>query len=301
MAGEGIKMFEKILVPLDGSELGELVLPYVEEMGRRLNSEIVLLHFCPPDLERFCHEHQVYLQHIAQIVKRRTKGTVKTVALSGRANRIIVDYAVNQDIGLIVGMSRSESDTNRWAIGSTADKVVRETSKPVLIISADVPTIKRGSNILNKVLISLDGSHASEAILPYVKNFMCGISKNAETEVTLLRVLSPSHHVPVGEAVVIVPYTDVELSQLKEQAESYLVGIGRELEQDGIIVHCDAVIRSVSTADQILDFATKKKVNLIAMSTHGRTGISRLFLGTTTDRVLHSVKIPILLIKPTED
>lgn len=294
-------MFEKILVPLDGSELGELVLPYVEEMGRRLDSEIVLLHFCTPDLERLGHEHQVYLQHIAQTVKRRTKGTVKTVALAGRANRIIVDYAVKEDVGLIVGISRSEYDTSKWTIGSTADKVIRETSKPVLIISAEGPTVTRGSNILNKVLVSLDGSRASEAILPYVRNFMKGIRENAETEVTLLRVLTPSHHVPVGEAVVTVPYTDVELSQLKEQAESYLEGIGKELEQDGIIVHCDAVVRSVSTADQILDFATSKNVNLIAMSTHGRTGISRLFLGTTTDRVLHSIKIPILLIKPTED
>ncbi len=280
-------MLKKILVPLDGSELGELVLPYVEEMGRRLDSEIVLLHFCLPDLEQFCHEHQIYLQHISQIVKRHTKSTVKTVALAGRANRIIVDYALNEDVGLIVGLSRSESDTSKWTIGSTADKVIRETSKPVLI--------------LNKVLIPLDGSRASEAILPYVRNFMYGISKDEETEVTLLRVLSPSHHVPVGEAVVIVPYTDVELSQLKEQAESYLVEIGKELEQDGIIVHCDAVTRSNSTADQILDVAKKSKINLIAMSTHGRTGISRLFLGTTTDRVLHSINIPILLIKPTED
>ncbi len=294
-------MLKKILVPLDGSELGELVLPYVEEMGRRLNSEIVLLHFCPPDLERFCHEHQVYLQHISQIVKRHTKGAVKSVALAGRANRIIVDYALNEDIGLIVGLSRSESDTNKWNIGSTADKVIRETSKPVLIINAEAPKMKRGSKILNKVLIPLDGSHASEAILPYVRNFMYGVSKDEETEVTLLRVLSPSHHVPVGEAVVIVPYTDAELSQLKEQAESYLVEIGKELKQDGIIVNCDAVTRSNSTADQILDVAQKRKINLIAMSTHGRTGISRLFLGTTTDRVLHSINIPILLIKPTED
>ncbi len=295
-------MFKKILVPLDGSELGELVLPYAEEMGRRLDSEIVLLHFCTPDLERFYHEHQVYLQHMAQIVKRHTKGTVKTVALAGRANRVIVDYAVKEDVGLIVGISRSESDTSKWAIGSTADKVIRETSKPVLIISAEGPKVKRErNNILNKVLVSLDGSRASEAILPYVRNFMKSIHDNAETEVTLLRVLPPSHHVPVGEAVVTVPYTDVELSQLKEQAESYLEGIGKELEQDGITVHCDAIVRSVSTADQILDFATSKNVNLIAMSTHGRTGISRLFLGTTTDRVLHSVKIPILLIKPIED
>ena len=294
-------MFKRILVPLDGSELGELVLPYVGEMGRRLDSEVVLLHSCMHDLERFDHVHQVYLQHIAQIVKKRTKGTVKTVALAGRANRIIVDYAVKEDIGLIIGISRSESDTSKWAIGSTADKVIRETSKPVLIISAEGPTVKSESNILNKVLVSLDGSRASEAILPYVRSFMKGVRENTEAEVTLLRVLPPSHHVPVGEAVVAVPYTDAELSQLKEQAESYLEGIGKELEKDGITVHYVAVVRSISTADQILDFATNKNVNLIAMSTHGRTGISRLFLGTTTDRVLHNVKIPILLIKPTED
>lgn len=294
-------MFKKILVPLDGSGLGELILPYVEEFGRRQDSEIIFLHFCPPDLERFYHEHQVYLQHMAQTVKKHVKCTVKTVTLAGQANRIIVDYAMNEDIDLIVGVSRNESDTKRWAIGSTADKVIRETSKPVLIICAEVPIIKRGGNILNKVLIPLDGSRASEAILPYVRNLMSGIHDNAETEVTLLRVLPTSHHVPVGEAVVTVPYTDVELSQLKEQAESYLEGTGKELEQDGITVHCNAVVRSVSTADQILDFATSIDVNLIAMSTHGRTGISRMFLGTTTDRVLRSVKIPILLIKPTED
>jgi len=294
-------MFKKILVPLDGSELGELVLPYVKEIGRRQDSEIVLLHVCPPDLERFDHEHQVYLQHIAEIVKEHDKSIVKTTTLAGKANRIIVDYSINEEVGLIVGMSRHESDTSRWTIGSTADKVIRETSKPVLIISPETPTVKHGGNILNKALIPLDGSHASEAILPYVRNFMYGISSDSKTEVTLLRVLPPSHHVPVGEAVVIVPYTEVELSQLKEQAESYLMEVGRELEQDGITVHCDAVIRSVSTTDHILDFAKKRDVNLIAMSTHGRTGISRLFLGTTTDRLLRSVDIPILLIKPTED
>ncbi len=294
-------MIEKILVQLDGSEVSESVLPYVQELGRRLNSEIILLNVYPPNLADLSHEHQVYIEHIAETVKKQTKGKVTPIALAGQANRVIVDYSISEDIGLIVGMSRSKTYTKRWVIGSTADKVIRETSKPVLVISADAPPIKNSSKILNKVLIPLDGSHASQAILPYVKIIMSNTSGDVEPEVTLLRVIPSAHHVPVGEAVVTVPYTDAEISQLKGQAENYLSEVGKDLQKGDFKLHYIAVTRSISTADHILDFAIQNDINLIAMSTHGRTGISRLFLGATTDRVLHSVKIPLLLVKPTED
>ena len=294
-------MIKKILVQLDGTEVSESVLPYVQELGKRLNSEIILLNVYPPSAADLSHEHEVYLEHIAQALKKNMKGKVTPVTLAGSANRVIVDYSMNEGIGLIVGMSRSKSDTKRWVIGSTADKVIRETSKPVLVISAEAPPVKENSTILNKVLIPLDGSQASQAILPYIKLIMAGTSGNAESEVTLLRVIPPAHHVPVGEAVVTVPYTDAELSQLKEQAENYLSEVGENLRKGEINLNYKAIVRSISTADEILDFAIQKEVNLIAMSTHGRTGISRLFLGATTDRVLHSSKLPLLLVKPSED
>jgi nucleotide-binding universal stress UspA family protein len=294
-------MIEKILVQLDGSEVSEAVLPYAQELGRRLNSEIILLNVYPPNLANLSHEHEVYLEHIAQTVKKETKGKVKSVVLAGQANRVIVDYSMNEGIGLIVGMSRSKDNTKKWVIGSTADKVIRETSKPVLVISAEAPPIQKSSKILNKVLVPLDGSHASQAILPYVKMITSEMSEDAEPEVTLLRVISSAHHIPVGEAVVTVPYTDAEMSQLKEQAENYLSEVGTELQNGVIKLNCTVIIRSISTADHILDFAIQKDINLIAMSTHGRTGISRLFLGATTDRILHSIKVPLLLVKPTED
>jgi len=294
-------MIEKILVQLDGTEVSEAVLPYVQELGGRLNSEIILLNVYSPNDADLSHEHEVYLEHIAQALKKNIKEKVTPIALAGSANRVIVDYSMNEGIGLIVGMSRSKSDTKRWVIGSTADKVIRETSKPVLVISAEAPPVKEHSKILNKVLIPLDGSQASQAILPYIKLIMSGISEDAESEVTLLRVIPPAHHVPVGEAVVTVPYTDAELSQLKEQAENYLSEVGGDLQKGKIKLNFEAIVRSISTAEEILEFAIQKDVNLIAMSTHGRTGISRLFLGATTDRVLHSSNLPLLLVKPNED
>lgn len=294
-------MIEKMLVQLDGTKVSESVLPYVQELGSRLSSEIILLNVYSPNDADLSHEHEVYLEHIAQALRENIKGKVTPVALAGSPNRVIVDYSMNEGIGLIVGMSRSKSDTKRWVIGSTADKVIRETSKPVLVISAEAPPVEENSKILNKVLIPLDGSQASQAILPYIKFIMSGISGDAESEVTLLRVIPPAHHVPVGEAVVTVPYTDAELSQLKEQAENYLSEVGGDLREGNIKLNFEAIVRSISTAEEILEFATQKNVNLIAMSTHGRTGISRLFLGATTDRVLHSSNLPLLLVKPSED
>jgi nucleotide-binding universal stress UspA family protein len=267
-------MIEKILVQLDGTEVSEYVLPYVQELGKRLNSEIILLNVYPPSDADLSHEHEVYLEHIAQALKKNMKVKVTPVALAGSANRVLVDYYM---------------------------KVIRETSKPVLVISAETPPVKENSAILNKVLIPLDGSQASQAILPYIKLIMSGTSGKAESEVTLLRVIPPAHHVPVGEAVVTVPYTDAELSQLKEQAENYLSEVGEDLQKSKIKLNYKAIVRSISTADEILDFASQKEVNLIAMSTHGRTGISRLFLGATTDRVLHNSNLPLLLVKPNED
>jgi len=291
-------MINKILVPLDGSKLGEVVLPYVEELIKRLNPEVTFLGVYPPNLEQLAHEHKVYLEHTAESIVEKYGDIVRTIVVSGQENRAIVDYSVNEDVGLIVGVSRGKSDTKKWTIGSTADKVIRETSKPVLVINADTEKSDVENKILNRVLVPLDGSKASQEILPFVKSLISGISMDSESKVTLFRVIPAVHHVPVGEAVVSVPYTEAELEQLKIQAENYLKEVGRDLQTNGLNIEYSIAVRNTSTAEQILDCAAQNDINLIAMSTHGRTGISKLFLGATTDRVLHSVHIPLLLVKP---
>jgi len=293
-------MYEKILAPLDGSDLSELILPYVEELGERLGSEIILLHVCPPKLGSFSHKHEVYIQQMAQAVKERMmkKGKVEPVLLAGEPNREIIDYARKENVNLIGMVTHGQSGVKRWVLGSTADKVIRETSKPVLLIRAGVPSVMRERGMSNKLLVPLDGSKMSEVILPYVEELTSGVATKAKSEVTLLQVVNVAHYIASRDMLTPVPYSKAEIEQLKAETKSYLENVGGGLKSKGIAIKCEVAI--ANPAEEIIKFAAKINANLIAMSTHGHSGFSRLFLGSVADRVLHHGNTPLLLVKPIE-
>ena len=291
-------MYEKILAPLDGSDLCELVLPYVEELGARLSSEIILLHVCPPKLGAFSHKHETYIEHMAQLVKEHLKGEgkVEPVLLDGEPNREIVDYAKREDISLIAMVTHGQSGIKRWTLGSTADKVVRETGKPVLFIRAGAPLAVREKGILNKLFVPLDGSELSEAIIPYVEALLSPVTAGPKPEVTLFHVIAPTHYVARGGTVTNVPTDRVEMQKLRSLAERNLRRIGTGLESKGIAVTWE--VPAGNAAELIVDYAERSNANLTAMSTHGYSGFDRLFLGSVADRVLHHGNTPLLLVKP---
>lgn len=291
-------MYERILAPLDGSDLCELVLPYIEELGERLGSEIILLHVYPPKLGSYSHKHEIYVEQIAQVVKEHLKGAgnVEPVLLAGEPNKEIIDYAKREGIGLIAMVTHGQSGIKRWILGSTADKVLRETSKPVLLVRAGVPPAMREKEILNKVFVPLDGSELSEAILPYVEALLSPVTAVPKPVVTLFHVISPTHYVASGELVSSVPYDRVEMQKLRSLAEDYLKNVARGLESKGIAVTWEDPVGNA--AEEIINFSDKINANLTAMSTHGHSGFSRLFLGSVADRVLHHGNTPLLLVKP---
>ena len=293
-------MYEKILAPLDGSDLCELVLPYVEELGERLGSEIILLHVCPPKLGTFSHKHEVYIQHMAEVMKEHLKGAskVEPVLLAGEPNKEIIDYAKKEDIGLVAMVTHGQSGIKRWMLGSTANKVVRETSKLVLIIRAGAPLAVREKGILNKVFVPLDGSELSEAIIPYVEALLSPVTAGPKPVVTLFHVIAPTHYVASGESVTSIPYDKPEIDKLRTLAESHLKGIARRLENKGIAVTWEVPVGNA--AELIVDYAERSNANLTAMSTHGYSGFNRLFSGSVADGVLHHGNTPLLLEKPAE-
>jgi len=296
-------MYEKILVPLDGSDLCELVLPYVEELAEKLRSKAILLHVCPPKLGSFSHKHEVYIENMAQVVRGHLKGEgeVEAILLAGEPNREIVGYARRENITLIAMVTHGQSGMKRWVLGSTADKVIRETSKPVLLIRTGTPPAVREEGILNKLLVPLDGSKVSEVIFPYVEELVLRVvtkAKLAKLEVSLLQVIAPSRYVASGTTLSVIPYGEAELEELKRKTEDYLEKAGSGLKNKGINVKCNVVVGSA--AEEIINFADKVGANLIAMSTHGYSGFNRLFLGSVADRVLHHGNTPLLLVKLPE-
>jgi nucleotide-binding universal stress UspA family protein len=108
-------------------------------------------------------------------------------------------------------------------------------------------------------------------------------------------ITSITHYVVAGDAGVPIPYTDIEMNRIKNEATNYLRQIGETLVKFGSDINYK-VVNGVA-ADEILKTAEEIGADLIAMSTHGRSGISRLALGSVTEKVLRASKIPVLVVR----
>jgi nucleotide-binding universal stress UspA family protein len=147
-----------------------------------------------------------------------------------------------------------------------------------------------------KILIPLDGSKVGEAALKAVEDMITKFSPDVGVEITLLQVITSfTHYVVTGDAGVPIPYTDIEMNQIKNEATNYLKQIGETLSEFGATVNYK-VVTGIAT-DEILKTAEEININLIAMSTHGRSGISRLAMGSVTEKVLRASKVPVLVMR----
>ena len=145
------------------------------------------------------------------------------------------------------------------------------------------------------VLIPLDGSQLGESALPYVEDLVSKLSPEVKVEVTLFQVVSPTHYVVAGEASAKIPYTEKEVEQIKRITMDYLNKAGEGLRSKGAVVQTKVGIGSA--ADEIIKTADEINADWIAMSTHGRSGISRWAFGSVTDKVLRGGNKPMLMVR----
>ena len=155
--------------------------------------------------------------------------------------------------------------------------------------------------MLRKFLVPLDGSSVGEAALKHVAELIPKlISAEVKYEVTLLQVItSLTHYIVAGEATAQVPYTEKEIEYIKDKAREYLNKTGEGLRSKGAKV--TTKVATGKAADEIIKAADEIKADLIAMSTHGRTGLSRLTFGSVTDKVLRGANIPVLVVRAPKD
>ena len=151
-----------------------------------------------------------------------------------------------------------------------------------------------------RILVPLDGSKVGEAALPYVEELVSRLSPEVKAEVTLFQVISSRvYYIVAGEASAKIPYTEKEMEQIKRKTMDYLNKTGEGLRSKGAIVKIKVGIGSA--ADEIIKAADEINTDLIAMSTHGRSGLSRWAFGSVTDRILRGGNTPVLVVRaPTE-
>ena len=154
--------------------------------------------------------------------------------------------------------------------------------------------------MFERIMVPLDGSKVGEAALEHVERIIAKMAPDVKTEVTLLQVLtSLTHYVIAGEASVQVPYTDKEIDYITRKAKAYLSKTGECLKSKGISIKTKV---ATGKADEgIVKAADELKADLIAMSTHGRSGLSRITFGSITAKVLRSATIPVLVVRAPKE
>lgn len=295
-------MYEKMLVPLDGSELAEVALPYASELAGRLGADITLLYVMESGEEQYQRMHQMYLQKTADVVKRRAKfhstgsenrlGKVQSAILRGNPAEGIVQYANKKDIGLIVMATHGRSGIKRWALGSVADKVLRATNLPVALIRAKgAAPIVREQGILKKMLVPLDGSKEGETVLAYIEE----IAFKLKVQVVLLQVVELGYFAIAAEGYNYIIYSNRQMESFKGYAQKYLDEVVTRLKSKGVMA--EAVVAAGNAAEEIITLADNIHTDLVAMSTHGRSGVGRWVFGSVAEKVLYEGNAPLLLVR----
>ena len=140
-----------------------------------------------------------------------------------------------------------------------------------------------------KILVPLDGSTLAEAALPHAQ----ALASSEDAEIYLLRVsVNPAAEFSFSDPSLAADFIDA----MEAETLAYLQSIRSRLQRAGI--RTSFLIRKGSTAETILEVAVGVHADIIAMSTHGRSGISRWLLGSVADRVVHHSQVPVLLIRP---
>ncbi len=153
--------------------------------------------------------------------------------------------------------------------------------------------------MFERVLVPLDGSKVGESAIPVIEQLIEKCSPKVKVEITLLGVITLLRHwVVVGEASAPVSYTEEELKLIRERVLNYLEKTSEPLKKQGIVIN--TIVTTGNAAEEILKAADELKVDLLAMSTHGRSGWRRLAFGSITDKILHGASVPVLMVRAPE-
>jgi nucleotide-binding universal stress UspA family protein len=153
-------------------------------------------------------------------------------------------------------------------------------------------------------LVPLDGSKLGESALRVVDDFIVSNSK-ADVELFLLSVITVRKHwVTSGEAGVSdgpagpVPYTEKEMEFIKTKATEYLKSVAEGLKKRGLKVTTE--VRSGKADEEILKAIKDLDINVVAMSTHGRSGLSHFAFGSVAEKVLRQASVPVFTVRAFE-
>jgi nucleotide-binding universal stress UspA family protein len=171
--------------------------------------------------------------------------------------------------------------------------------------------------MIQKILVPLDGSEFAECVIPYVEE-LC--QRCNPVEIVLIQVIRPSSGLTVSEpiarpliyeyplpnlpepppevtAVLHQTYRDQEMASARARVEATLLPVAKRFCDGG--AYTRVAVAFGRPAEQIVEFAEEHEMDLIVLSTHGRSGLSRWIFGSVAEKVLRGTHLPLFLVRPT--
>ncbi|MGZ3624178.1 MAG: universal stress protein [Ktedonobacteraceae bacterium] len=312
-------MFGRILVPLDGSPGAERAIPAAARIARAFSSSMILLvvirspissgkysvpeEYSKADIDKELAKATAYLHRIVQSVELDII-TTEVPTLVGAVAPMILSATQSLHADLLVLCTHGHTGFKRWRLGSVAEKVIRHAPIPVLVLPERWSEPATAYQQAVHVLVALDGSSLSEAVLEPAASLTAGLARAASQQGTLqlIRVVDiPSGYGKFRRTV--DSFYDAQMrAEAKPEYEQYLETVAKRFSEGELAKYKLAVSTVVSTdpdvAEAILQTADQEKADFIALATHGRGGLQSWALGSITERVLHATKVPLFIVRP---
>lgn len=299
-------MFDSILVPLDGSTFSESALPWAVGLDKGSAATLHLASVHEPIPTYAYDEWDVaatewtedYLRQVTDKIAPRVQGTVDAWVGHGPVVERILERADEVAADLIVMATHGRGGLTRAWLGSAADEILRRSHRPVLLVRPDEDARDRGAleqapPTVGRIMVPLDGSDLCESVLGMAE----GVAEAWGATLHLVRVVS----YPVEIASPYLPHTvqmnQQVVQQAKESAGDYLEEKADALRSRGLTVETTTLV-DTQAGHALAREAEESGADLVVMATHGRGGIQRALLGSTTDKLVRSVHVPVLVRPP---
>ena len=288
-------MIDRILVPLDGSRVAEQILPHLRRLLHRQDAEVILVRAAvPPPVENGLLMADALLAAARDYLIEtqdhlRDQGArVRMVVRVGSPARVILDVAEEERVTMIALATHGETGLKRLLAGSVAEEVLRRTPVPVLVVRPFwsyelLPGRMDGEELrpMRNLLVPMDTPEEADQLLPPVIE----LARLFDARVVLLHVLKPEE------------LKKADAGARRAEEESLLSRLASRLEEEK--VEAQTSIAKGDPAKEILEAARANEIDLIAMSTHAKSGFLRLFSSGVTEKVLRESTCPLLVVHAT--
>lgn len=285
-------MFETILIPVDGSDTARCAAAVGREFARRYDARLEVLHVVEEqsrlpglgDDQTPEEKGREVLDEIADLVTGSTV-EIDTRLVEGQPHEAITEHATETDSDLIVIGRHGRSGLRERLLGTVTDRVLRQTSVPVLTVPGGAS--ERTTGTYENILLTTDGSENAEQAAPYGED----IARRFEATLHLLNVVNVQAEAGAFDAGGV---TADFVERLEKDGHEAIDRLAQQIDDTTLPVE-SAVVRG-DTQEAIGDYAAGNDIDLIVMASEGQSNLASQSLGSVTDRVLRTADAPVLVV-----